>query len=73
MNKSRTVSAACLMSLLLVLAACGLEQRPAEPPQGTNTPYSDALDNARSVEASLQQQKDNLDRTLQEQENPTAE
>lgn len=45
MNKSRISSAA---SLMLVLAACGVEQ-------------------------TLLQEKDNADRTLQDQENPSAE
>jgi hypothetical protein len=74
MNKSRTLSAASLVSLMLVLAACGSEQKPAEAsPAGTNTPYSDSLDKARGVEGTLQQQKNDLDRTLEEKENPTAE
>lgn len=73
MNKSKTPSAASLAALMLVLAACGSEQQPAEPPAAADSPYSRELDKARSVEGTLQQQKDNLDRTLQAQENPTAE
>ena len=76
MNKSRTLSVASLVSLLLVLAACGSEQQPAESTQGgqpTEQPYARELDKARGVEQTLQQQKDNVDRTLQEQEHPTAE
>lgn len=67
MNKSRTPSAASLVPLLLVLAACGSEQQPAD------APYSDAMEKARGVEATLQQQKDNMDQALQEKEQPTAE
>jgi hypothetical protein len=70
MNKSRTLSAA---SLMLVLAACGSEQKPADPAPAAETPYARELDKARGVEQTLQQEKDNLDRTLQEKENPTAE
>lgn len=70
MNKSRTLSAA---SLMLVLAACGSERKPADPAPTANTPYAAELDKARGVEQTLQQQKDNMDRTLQEKENPTAE
>jgi len=67
MNKSRTLSAAFLVSL--ALAACGSRQQPAQP----DAAYSEAMQKARDVEATLQQQKDNLDRTLQQAENPTAE
>lgn len=70
MNKSRTLSTA---SLMLVLAACGSEQKPTEPTPVADAAYKEAMDKARSVEATLQQQKDNLDRTLQEHEHPTAE
>jgi hypothetical protein len=73
MNKSRTLSAAFLVPLMLVLAACGSEQKPADPPPTADAPYSRELDKARGVEQTLQQQKDNMDRTLQEKENPTAE
>lgn len=77
MNKSRILSVASLVSLLLVLAACGSEQKPAQPPaaaeQPADQPYARELDKARGVEQTMQQQKDNVDRTLQEQEHPTAE
>ena len=69
MNKSRTLSAAFLVPL--ALAACGSQQKPAQP--AADAAYSEAMQKARDVEATLQQQKDNLDRTLQQAENPTAE
>jgi hypothetical protein len=69
MNKSRTSSVASLVSLLLVLAACGSEQ-PVDPPAAADQPYARELDKAREVEQTLQQQKDNVDRSLQEQEHP---
>jgi hypothetical protein len=73
MNKSRTPSVASLVLLLLVLAACGSEQKPADPPVAAEQPYARELEKARGVEQTLQQQKDNMDSTLQEKENPTAE
>jgi hypothetical protein len=73
MNKSRTLSAASLVSLSLVLAACGSEQQPAESAQAAETPYARELDKARGVEQTLQQQKDSMDRTLEEKEQSTAE
>ena len=76
MNKSRKVSAASLVPVVLVLAACGSSEQPEEPPPVEDTAYqgmAEAVDKARGVEATLQQQKDNLDRTLQENENPTAD
>jgi hypothetical protein len=73
MNKSRKLSVASLVSLLLVLAACGSEQQPVDPPGAADQPYARQLDKARGVEQTLQQQKDNVDRTLQEEVQPTAE
>jgi hypothetical protein len=64
---------ASLVPLLLMLAACGSEQQPAEPPAAADQPYARELDKARGVEQTLQQQKDSMDHTLQEQEKPTAE
>ena len=69
MNKSRTLSAAVLVSL--ALAGCGSQQQPAA--SSADATYKEAMEQARSVEATLQQQKDNLDQTLQQAENPTAE
>lgn len=71
MNNSRALSAAFLVSL--ALAACGSEQKPAEPSATAGAAYSEAMDKARGVEATLQQQKDNLDQTLQQNESATAE
>ena len=73
MNKSRTLSVASLVSLLLVVAACGSEQKPADPLPAANQPYARELEKARGVEQTLQQQKDSIDHSVQEQEHPTAE
>lgn len=75
-KKSRNHSAGSLAFAALLLAACGSEQKPAEPPPLEDTAFRDmagAMDKARGVEATLQQQQEALDRTLQENENPTAE
>lgn len=74
MNKSRILSAVSLVPLVLVLAACGSKQQPEAPPPVEDTAFKDmagAIDEARGVEATLQQQKDDLDRTLQEHEHPS--
>lgn len=76
MSKIRIQSAASLAFVALLLAACGSEQKPAEPPPVQDTAFRDmagAMDKARGVEATLQQEKEALDRKLQENENPTAE
>ena len=73
MNKSRRLSAASLAALAFLLAACGSEQQPAERPAAAGAAYQDEMDKARGVEATLQQQKEDMDRTLQQNENPTAE
>lgn len=75
-NKSRIQSAALWVLAALLLAACGSGQKPAEPPPVDDTAFRDmagAVDKAHGVEATLQQEKEALDRKLQENENPTAE
>jgi uncharacterized lipoprotein YbaY len=60
----------------LLLAACGSEQKPAEPPPVKDTVFGDTvatMDQARSVEGTVMQEKEDLDRALQENEHPTAE
>lgn len=73
-SRSRSVLAIALMASLL--AACGSQQQPTEPPPVEETAFRDmagAMDKARAVEDTLQQHKEALDRTLQDHENPTAE
>lgn len=75
-KKIRIQSAASLVCAALLLAACGSEQKPAEPPPVKDTAFGDmagAMDKARGTEATLQQGQDARDRKLQQDENPTAE
>lgn len=77
-NKSRNRSTRAIQVTFVaaLLAACGSEQQPAEPPPVEDTALRDmagAMDKARAVEDTLQQHKEALDRTLQQNENPTAE
>jgi hypothetical protein len=75
-QKIRIQSAASLAFAALLLAACGSEQKPAEPPPLEDTAFRDmagAMDKARGAEVTLQQGQEARDRKLQEQENPTAE
>jgi hypothetical protein len=68
-----------LLSLALVaslLAACGSEQKPTEPPPVKDTAFgdmADAVDKARAVEGTVQEHKEAMDRALEENENPSAE
>ena len=75
-QKIRIQSAASLAFAALLLAACGSEQKPAEPPPVEDTAFRDmagAMDKARGTEATLQQGQDARDHKLQQDENPTAE
>ena len=59
-----------------LLAACGSDNQPTEPPPVADAAFSDmagAMDKAHAVEGTLQEHKDSLDRTLEQNENPTAE
>lgn len=65
------VSMACGATLL---AACG--SKPEPTPLVEDTVAGDmvgAMDKARAVEGTMQEHKEALDRTLQQNENPTAE
>lgn len=73
-NSYRGAASAALTALLLT--ACGSEQQPAEPLPVKDTAFGEmvgTVDKARGVEGTIMQQKEDVDRALQENENPTAE
>lgn len=73
-NKSRIPHALSMIVAASVLAACGSEPKPAPPPPVEDTAFGDmkgAMDKARAVEGTMQQHKEDIDRTLQQNENPT--
>jgi len=75
-GKIRSASALALALTAVLLTACGSEQKPSEPPPLEDTAFRDmnrAMDKARAVEGTLQQQKENMDRQLQRDENPSTE
>jgi hypothetical protein len=75
-KKSRNSYALSIAVAASLLAACGSEQKPTEPPPVEDTAFRDmtrAMDKARAVEGTMQQHKEALDRSLEEKENPTAE
>jgi hypothetical protein len=75
-GKIKTAGPALLALTALLLTACGSEQKPSEPPPIEDTAFRDMnrpMDKARAVEGTLQQQKENMDRQLQQNENPAAE
>ena len=75
-NKSRNRSLLSLALAASVLAACGSEQQPAEPPPIEQTAFGDmagTLDKARAVEGEVQDHKQAIDRALEENENQTAQ
>jgi len=80
-DQSRNRSASTLLGAALSLAAsllsgCGSEPEPTPPPPVEETVFRDmagAVDKARAVEGTVQQHKQELDRALEQQENPSAE
>lgn len=78
-KKNRHPNASTMGATLVVaalLAACGAEQKTAEPPPVKDTAFGDmaaAMEQAREVEGTLQEHKEALDRTLQQSENASAE
>jgi hypothetical protein len=75
-QKNRMPIVASMALAALLLAACGSEQKPAEPPPVKDTAFGDmvgTMDKARGAEATIMQQKEDIDRALEENENPTAE
>jgi hypothetical protein len=68
-----------LLSLALVaslLAACGSEPKPTEPPPVEDTAFGDmagAVDKAHAVEGQVMEHKEAIDRALEQNEKPSAE
>lgn len=72
----RTIAVLSIAFVTAMLAACGSKPESAPPPPVEDTAFGDmagAMDRARAVEDSLQEHKEALDRTLQQNENPNAE
>jgi hypothetical protein len=70
-NNSRNCSAPALVFITSLLAACGSEQKPTTPPPVEETVFRDmagAVDKARAVEDTVQEQKKAMDRALDENE-----
>jgi hypothetical protein len=75
-NKSRNSSLLSLALVASLLAACGSERKPAEPPPVEDTVFGDmagAVDKARAVEGTVQDHKQAIDRALEQNENPNAD
>jgi hypothetical protein len=75
-KKSRNSYALSIVVVASLLAACGSEQKPTAPPPVEDTAMRDmagAMDKARAVEGTMQEHKEQLDRTLEQNENATAE
>jgi hypothetical protein len=75
-NKSRNRSLLSLALVASVLAACGSEQQPAEPPPVEETAFGDmvgTVEKARAVEGQVQDHKQAMDRALEQNESQAAE
>ncbi len=75
-DKSRNCSVLSLALGASLLAACGSEQKPAEPAPVEDTVFRDVagtMDKARAVEGQAQAHKEALDRALDQNENATAQ
>jgi len=75
-KKSRNSSLLSLALVASLLAACGSEHKPSEPPPVEDTVFGDmagAVDKARPVEGTVQDHKEAIDRALEQNEKPTAE
>ncbi|HEY5760339.1 MAG TPA: hypothetical protein VIU34_31160 [Steroidobacter sp.] len=75
-NNSRNCSVLALVFITSLLAACGSEQKPTEPPPVEDTAFRDmsgAVDKARAVDGTVQEHKEAIDRALEPNENSTAQ
>ena len=71
----RAITVVSMALATSLLAACGSKPEPTPPPVADTVAgdMAGAMDKARAVEGTMQEHKDALDRTLQQNENPTAE
>jgi len=70
-NNSRNCSVVSLALVASLLAACGSEAKPTAPPPVEETVFKDmsgAVDKARAVDGTIQEQKESMDRALDENE-----
>lgn len=70
-NNSRNCGSLSLALMASLVAACGSEQKPAEPPPVEETVFKDmagAVDKARAVDGTVQEHKKEMDRALDENE-----
>ena len=75
-NENTHIAWLAVAALSLVLSACGSRHESEPTPAVEDTAFGDmtgAMDKARGVEDTLQQQKENMDRSLQEAEGSTAQ
>lgn len=75
-KKSRNSSLVSLALVASLLAACGSERKPTEPPSVEDTAFGDmagTVDKARAVEGQVMDHKEAIDRALEQNEKPSAE
>ena len=75
-KKSRNSSLLSLALVASLLAACGSERQPSEPPPVADTAFGDvagSVDKARAVEGQVMDHKEAIDHELQQNEKPSAE
>lgn len=75
-KKSRNSSLLSLALVASLIAACGSEQKPAEPLPVEDSAFGDmagAVDKARAVEGTVQDHKEAIDRALEQNESTSAE
>jgi hypothetical protein len=75
-KKSRNSSLLSLALVASLLAACGSEQKPSEPPPLKDTAFGDmagTVDKAHAVEGQVMDHKEAIDQALEQNERPSAE
>jgi hypothetical protein len=75
-HNSRYRSVLSLALVASLLAACGSEQKPTEPPPVEDTVFRDVagtVDKARAVDGEVQEHKEAIDSALEQNENSAAQ